>query len=303
MTSARALRAVSVASFVPAFPLCVAHGVRSGSPAPAVGLVPLALSAGVGIYVLSSTSSRAAAAAAAGEPEGRHTQDRGGSEEERAMVDDDDEPAKLQPVLQFVMDAILAAALMVVLVFSWIRTGRRSSAELAMLAAYATIPLLVTFLVHLYLAVRALYVGLALRGLTQYLAYQVVPPDCPDCGRRLRPAAAPRMPWIEDMPRLTIPTLPAVAVPRVPTPAWRRPKWLRRRRRGESSSGFAALDHGDEEESPYRDEEEAGGSVGGEPAALGPQSPVPEEIVPKKHKKGKSASAASEVTGTSAWES
>jgi len=51
-------------------------------------------------------------------------------------------------ILVFVVDVLLAAGLMVVLVFTWIRTGRRTggrwdrSAELAMLAAYATLPLL-----------------------------------------------------------------------------------------------------------------------------------------------------------------
>jgi hypothetical protein len=45
----------------------------------------------------------------------------------------------------FVMDVVLAAGLMVVLVFTWIRTGRAGDRrpELAMLAAYSTVPLLV----------------------------------------------------------------------------------------------------------------------------------------------------------------
>jgi hypothetical protein len=48
-------------------------------------------------------------------------------------------------VLVFAIDAILAAALMVVLVFTWIRnsTSRRGGNKMVMLAAYATIPLLV----------------------------------------------------------------------------------------------------------------------------------------------------------------
>ncbi len=49
-------------------------------------------------------------------------------------------------------------------------------------------------LVHLYLAVRALYIGLALDSLTQWVAWQAVPPDCPNCKYRLRPAM-PSLPW------------------------------------------------------------------------------------------------------------
>ncbi|KAK7985540.1 nucleosomal binding protein [Apiospora saccharicola] len=82
---------------------------------------------------------------------------------------------------------------MVVLVFTWIQKG--DSAELAMLAAYATIPLLVNFSIHLYLAVRELSRGLAIPALIRYLAWQVVPGACPDCGRHLRPASTPAMPW------------------------------------------------------------------------------------------------------------
>lgn len=48
-------------------------------------------------------------------------------------------------ILVFVVDVILAASLMVVLVFTWIRTGNGGDRrpKLAMLAAYSTIPLLV----------------------------------------------------------------------------------------------------------------------------------------------------------------
>lgn len=47
-------------------------------------------------------------------------------------------------ILVFVVDAVLAASLMVVLVFTWIRTGKDGDrrTKLAMLAAYSTIPLL-----------------------------------------------------------------------------------------------------------------------------------------------------------------
>lgn len=45
-------------------------------------------------------------------------------------------------ILVFVVDVGLAAALMVVLVFTWIQTRRTNRPELAMLAAYATVPLL-----------------------------------------------------------------------------------------------------------------------------------------------------------------
>jgi len=181
----KGLRLATVASFVPAFPLCLAHGITSGAVVPAVGLVPLAASAGIGIALLTG----------------------------RAQA--------LHPSGIFAADFVLAGSLMVVLVFTWIIEPRGRDAGLAMLASYATMPLIANLyvggadprpgetyygmrvanhlsaacsLIHFYLATRAVYIGLALDSLVQWMAWQAVPPDCPNCHTRLRPSL-PQFPW------------------------------------------------------------------------------------------------------------
>ncbi|KAI1774497.1 hypothetical protein F4818DRAFT_418095 [Hypoxylon cercidicola] len=295
MADNRTLRIVTAANFLPAFPLCLAHGVVSKSPAPAVGLVPLAFSAGAGVFLVSRHSSKKKQAAPEPErgdvgegQEQEQVQEQGqGDIQQPQGPSNASKPAKSNPILVFAADTILAAALMIVLVFTWIdsSSGSSNSAETVMLAAYATMPLLVNFLIHLYLAVRELSRGLAIPGLTQYLAWQAVPPDCPDCGRRLRPRAPPRMPWLDEasLPKpalknvkLKLPALPKMKAPRWKTPAWFRPR------------GYAALPAADEDEdpttAPYRDDPEAG-----EPStrAEEPETAEPEvvEVVGKKSRK------------------
>ncbi|KAI1806513.1 hypothetical protein F4811DRAFT_510262 [Daldinia bambusicola] len=347
MADSRTLRIVTAATFLPAFPLCVAHGVVSGSPAPAVGLVPLAFSAGAGIFI-NSRQSRSKQPSSEPEPEPQPELERGDAGEsaleqeyERGPETEDtpqsreasDAPTPApalaskstpaHPFLVFAVDSILAAALMVVLVFTWIdsSSGSTNSAETAMLAAYATIPLLINFLIHLSLAVRELSRGLAIPRLTQYLAWQAVPPDCPNCGHQLRPDAPPRMPWLDEasLPRphnlnLNLKTkLKSVkwklpTVPKVKAPGWKTPAWFRNR----GARGYAPLfvstdphhhddDDDDVEEetdvpvAPYRDDPEAGG-----PSARleDPETPQPEviEIVGKKSKKLSRNSSSSHST-------
>lgn len=172
LSSHSSLRIISILTFLPAFPLCIAHGVLSHHPVPAVGLVPLAFSASGAIFLLR-----------------RRAVERGGDDDESGLG------AKLShPVLVFVCDVVLAAALMVVLVFTWISPG--GSPSLSMLAAYATIPLLANFTIHLLLALEAFYTGLAIHSLVQWLAWRTLPPDCPHCHERLRPPF-PELPWLE----------------------------------------------------------------------------------------------------------
>ncbi|KAK7983552.1 hypothetical protein PG989_010954 [Apiospora arundinis] len=217
------LRIVTIATFVPAFALCIAHGVRSGSPVPAVGLVPLAFSSGSSIFLLVRQrqdirrNRKNKQAAYNQQPQDNDAAEEQSTQQEQQQVEDggdgsrdesDDALTKpRKPVLTFFADVILAAALMVVLVFTWIQTG--GSAELAMLAAYATIPLLVNFFIHLYLAVREFSRGLAIPALIQYLAWQVVPGACPDCGRHLRPESTPAMPWFASTSSASTPASPS----------------------------------------------------------------------------------------------
>ncbi|KAI5859527.1 hypothetical protein GGS23DRAFT_600228 [Durotheca rogersii] len=423
MADQRTLRVVTAATFIPAFPLCIAHGVVSGSPTPAVGLVPLAFSAAAGVFLL-ARQQRSATAANQQEdqqqpqpqpqqllqddpergsdasavvveeqfrsevgrlpvPEGSHprhqhhhhlAQELGGLESEyaepseeharaqearewaqedtqrRALLEGIEEPPATPapqpqpaaapevsvtlppppppptqalyryPVLVFATDTTLATALMVVLVFTWLRAGRDgATAETAMLAAYATIPLFVNFLIHLYLAVREFSRGLAIRELTAWLAWQVVDPDCPDCGRRLRPTALPALPWYREAP--VLPALPAVPRPRwasaVPAwkrptwrrpawraPAWKTPAWWARRRGGAADDdaedarlfagaearhdgdGDGRYDDNDEEvaaraaaAAPYRDDPEAAGGLGAAADAQHDSELVEPEVV------------------------
>jgi len=155
MADARLLRIVTIATFLPAFGLGIAHGTLSHDLVPAVGLVPLAFSSSFAIFLLSRHRKRAKAKQRQSEVE---TEEAGTSQsqEETAHDHGDGELQSLlarphdhssapvaHPILVFLADAILAAALMVVLVFTWVGAGSGYSAELAMLAAYTTIPLLI----------------------------------------------------------------------------------------------------------------------------------------------------------------
>jgi hypothetical protein len=167
-----------VLSFIPALPLCITHGAISHDIVPALGLIPLFFSAGVSLFLLLA-GRRRGGEQVDGKGKGRETsggvgrdlegliasrvQGRGENEAEgdgveeggpsgiEADDDDDDgdgrdgESVLTHRISVFVIDVVLAAGLMVVLVFTWIRTGRAGNRrpELAMLAAYSTVPLLV----------------------------------------------------------------------------------------------------------------------------------------------------------------
>ena len=105
----RSLRVATILSFIPAFPLCLAHGIVSNEVVPAFGLLPLSLSSGLGIALLRARSSGVPHAAAI-----------------------------------FAADTVLAAGLMVVLVFTWIIAPHSRDAGLSMLASYATMPLIIS---------------------------------------------------------------------------------------------------------------------------------------------------------------
>ncbi|KAK3685336.1 hypothetical protein B0T22DRAFT_482312 [Podospora appendiculata] len=314
--NARSLRIATIATFLPAFPLCIAHGVLSQNPVPAVGLAPLAVSAGVAIFLLSRSSSKqkqrsASDAEAVAAP--REAEDAG---DDAALAPAHEHAPSVHPILVFVVDAILAAALMVVLVFTWIRTRNSGDAELAMLASYATIPLLINFLIHLYLAVREFIAGLALHELTQWVAYQTVPADCPHCGNRIRPDALPSIPWYESVsaPQLSLPqfhfTLPAIPRPslhafkapewKIKAPEWKTPAWLKgRRQEGEYASLF--VDDAEERHGAYRDDPEDSVDEPSSTAAPLPEPVVEEVVVGKKDTKRGKGSSSPALFGENEW--
>ncbi|OPB44256.1 hypothetical protein A0O28_0025740 [Trichoderma guizhouense] len=147
--AARPLRIASVVSFVPSFALCIAHGVLSHNPVPAVGLVPQAVSVVTSIALLRTAGHRQEADVESIESEGRS------GISIRAVL--------THPIVVFIHDVVLAAALMIVLIFTWTHHGR--SASLSMLAAYATLPILTSFFCHLFAAALAVYQGFAIHGL------------------------------------------------------------------------------------------------------------------------------------------
>ncbi|KAH8197849.1 hypothetical protein TruAng_007996 [Truncatella angustata] len=257
----KALRVIAVASFVPAFPLLLAHGIVSHSPVPATGLVPLAFSAGASLFILV-----------------RQNKPVHDASEEAAQGEADSETppdGSSHSIVTFAVDLIAAAALLIVLVFSWLESARFNGQQ-ATLAAYATIPLLVNLFLHLYLAVRSFSSGLALHDLTQYLAWQVLPADCPNCEHRLRPSSPPRIPWLDSARRAKLPAAPG---PEAPAAAWKVPRWFKRRASDES----AALLVNDDEHDRYRDEPEEGG-----PSSTYVEDPVEVVVSPgKKSKKVK----------------
>ncbi|KAH6641300.1 hypothetical protein F5144DRAFT_127713 [Chaetomium tenue] len=217
-------------------------------------------------------------------------------------------------ILVFVVDVVLAAALMVVLVFTWIRTGHVGDRrpELAMLAAYSTMPLLANFLIHSYLAARELVAGLAIPGLVEYTAWRVVPADCPHCGHRLRPDALPPIPWYEtvsrpkvSLPRITAPSisrpsLPAISVPKLSgfkgPREWKAPNWMR----GRNADASLFIDDEQNERDRYRDDPDA--PFEGPPStttavatgSAGPDS-VEQVVVGKKDKKTRGSSTPAHV--------
>ncbi|KAL7791310.1 hypothetical protein V8C37DRAFT_382667, partial [Trichoderma ceciliae] len=184
----RPLRILAVASFIPSFALCIAHGVLSHKPVPAVGLVPQAVSVVTSIALLRASRDRNPDVDVESVESGHS------SFPVRALL--------THPIAVFVHDVILAAALMTVLVFTWTHHGR--SASLSMLAAYATLPILTSFFCHLLAAAQAVYQGLAIHGLLQWVAWQILPPSCPNCEHHLRPSSLPEIPWLQSIKSLNL---------------------------------------------------------------------------------------------------
>jgi hypothetical protein len=154
--AAQGLRIVAVASFVPAFPLLLAHGIMSHSAVPAVGLIPMAFSSSASLFIFvrqnkkkesGSEEEEGAAAAplvATGESEGEEsaTAAAAAAVAEQSHQEPSSSPAFSEhSALIFAVDVVLAAALMTVLAFSWMK-AEYFDGRSATLAAYGTLPLL-----------------------------------------------------------------------------------------------------------------------------------------------------------------
>ncbi|PNP58520.1 hypothetical protein THARTR1_01536 [Trichoderma harzianum] len=120
--AARPLRIAAVVSFVPSFALCIAHGVLSHNPVPAVGLVPQAVSVVTSIALLRTAGHRQEADVESLESEGRS--------------------------------------------------------------------------------------GISIRAVLTHpivwVAWQILPPDCPNCEHHLRPSSLPEIPWYQSVKNLNL---------------------------------------------------------------------------------------------------
>lgn len=133
-------RTLTWVAFIPALPMLLAHGFMSKNAVPVAGLIPQSLSTVAGIWLLRRQSKSRAAQDADG----------GGGimgSVENAVEDGihelDTVGEKLtHPFLVFAFDIAIATGIMVVLVYTWKSSSK--SAALSMLAAYATIPLILS---------------------------------------------------------------------------------------------------------------------------------------------------------------
>jgi hypothetical protein len=125
MASTSQLRILAALLFIPALPLCLAHGILRQYPVPALGLVPQFFSVVAAVVVVGLRRDK-------------------NSDEHRHGLRD----VVTHPLAVFSYDMALAAGYMVVLVFTWISKGgpywitSDRPYKLSMLAAYATMPLL-----------------------------------------------------------------------------------------------------------------------------------------------------------------
>ncbi len=133
-------RTLTSVAFIPALPMLLAHGFMSKNAVPVAGLIPQSLSTVAGIWLLRRKSSKPGVAQDA---------DEGGimgsveDAVEDGMHEVDSLGEKLtHPFLVFAFDIAIAAGIMVVLVYTW--KSSSTSAALSMLAAYATIPLILS---------------------------------------------------------------------------------------------------------------------------------------------------------------
>ncbi|KHN96843.1 uncharacterized protein MAM_05399 [Metarhizium album ARSEF 1941] len=225
------LRIVAALLFVPAFPLCLVHGILKRHPVPALGLLPQFFSVVAAAVILGSHRQ-------SDDQDGEHGLEGTAQPPQRDAF----RHVIVHPVAVFCCDVALASGYMIILVLTWITT--KGPSGLSMLAAYATMPLLASFLIHLFLALQAVYCGLAIHSIVQWVAQRAVPPNCPNCNVSLR-TSFPELPWL---------------------------KCIFRRR-----DGYAAIPAAEAEEDRYRDDVDEGG-------AIAPQEPEAVDIISKSRK-------------------
>lgn len=150
----KSYRVVTIVCFLALFPLGIPASIIFRTGLPALGLVPLAASAIFSLILLRKQRMKR---------------------------------AKHSSFFIFSMDFILASSLLVVYLFTWFEVADRSywwggDNAAAMLAGYATIPMLVGLGIHGYLAGRTLCLSLRGKKKTGNV--------CPNCSHQIQPTAA-----------------------------------------------------------------------------------------------------------------
>lgn len=188
MATARTLRIISILSFLPAFPLCIAHAARTNKALPAVGLIPLFFSSGFSAFLVSKIGRGEQGIKLFGAGRTRHGEE---GDDEGVLDEANSEWLLRHRILVFVADTIFATSLLTVLICTWLGVGTYwyhyyGRGEEAYVAAYATVPLLTNFIIHILLATQEFIVGTGLGQLIGRLYNTSRSQDaCPHCGEQL----------------------------------------------------------------------------------------------------------------------
>jgi len=166
------LRAANIVTYPVAFTLSIAHAATSHDGLfPAIALVPQTASALFSGAILYFGKLRR---------EHRHVEFDDGSENKRRRV---------RNATAFVGDVILAASLMTCMVFTWLHREARqyyqyyySNLEITILGTYATVPFIINMTIHIFFALRAIFLSLPREWMD---AFRAAPATCPHCHHNL----------------------------------------------------------------------------------------------------------------------
>ena len=153
MSNTRFARGITAAGFIPTAALGITHGIVSGSPAPAVGVVPMLFSSGLGIVLLLAEDKqrKRQPISLADDLEDQNVLPFSAGLEGRQRAGRQiikvTSSGALPPALVVFFDIILAGSLMCVLVVAWkdMSQGRVRRDSIAALSAYATMPLIINW--------------------------------------------------------------------------------------------------------------------------------------------------------------
>ncbi|KAK0384144.1 hypothetical protein NLU13_8233 [Sarocladium strictum] len=162
---AHASRKLILLSYIPCFVLCIVGSCVSSRVLPGLALIPFSASALLSIVTL--FIARRQRKRSIQLPAGNTIDEDGGKA-----------PVLLNAFAVFTYDVSLATSLMVVMIFIWTQDDWSRSVEVD---TFATVPLLLTFIIHVYLALLALIQAF------QYALKREAPSvTCPNCNTKVR---------------------------------------------------------------------------------------------------------------------